>query len=99
MKWNIGLSKSPEHKYSPNRSVEPKPSSMSSAQRNKKLLMSKSSMMGVLGVVPEERDSDDEDAPLNTIDINGATPNYSKKIKKYIRNCSKQCNRAPAFNV
>lgn len=85
MKWNVSnnMQKSPENsKYSPDRSVAPKPSSLAnSASRNRKVLMSKSSMMGVLGVVPEEG-SDDEEMQLNGMQLGMQGDSLSKTLRK-----------------
>ena len=84
MKWNVStVNKSPENsKYSPDRSVAPKPSLANSASRNRKVLMSKSSMMGVLGVVPEEDGSEDEEAQLNGMQLGIQGDSLNKKLRK-----------------
>jgi hypothetical protein len=99
MKWNVGQSKSPDNKYSPERgSIMPKSNLANSGSRNRNVLMSKSSMMGVLGVVPEENDSDDEDAHLKG-DFRSERHTISYKCKISCKRCSKNLNEKPAFNI
>ena len=97
MNWNVSNDRSPEHKYSPTRSIQPKNRFNQGNNRKRNLLTSKSSMMGVLGVVPEENDSDHEDGQLNVKSFDERNDSHSKQFIKLFKNWNKLIQERPFF--
>ena len=68
-------------------------------QGNKNMMSSKSSMMGVLGVVPEENDSENEEGPLKFTNYSQLRGSAAMKCLKSFRSCLKKYVEKPAFTL
>lgn len=56
-------------------------------------------MMGVLGVVPEENDSENEEGPLKFTNYSQLRGSAAMKCLKSFRNCLKKYVEKPAFTL
>lgn len=97
MNWNDDQ-KSPSSSLSSESRILPKLGNLSSKKKNpKNLLMSKSSMMGVLGVVPEENDSEQDDGHIKYTTFSQINTPATKKLSNATKKCTKRVVEYPKF--